>query len=107
MKFPYEGKLVILTQRFPFLICSKDVFWNYLHSFTCVIQLEYQVFGVPNLCLAKIISAKGNMPTPLEKKIHFRHSNTLFHNEYDASDRVKTITLSFQSENDELATEKR
>ena len=36
------------------------------------------------------IYVEGNVSTPLEKKTHFRHSNALYTNGYDASDRVKT-----------------
>ena len=44
------------------------------------------------LCIVRSyhIYVKGNVSTPLEKKTHFRHSNALYTNGYDASDRVKT-----------------
>ena len=70
------------------------------HSITCVIPTDFQNVGVPNLlhrwCRTVILSAEGNVPAPFDKKTHFRHSNALLPNGYDASEGVNTITMSFQ-----------
>ena len=70
------------------------------HSITCVIPTDFQNVGVPNLlhrwCRTIILSAEGNVPAPFDKKTHFRHSNALLPNGYDASEGVNTITMSFQ-----------
>ena len=57
-----------------------------LHSFTCVIPTDFQYVGVPNL-----LHMECRMF--LEKRTHFRHSNYLIYNKYDASERVKVTSM--------------
>ena len=64
----------------------KRLEFAYFHSFTCVILSDFQNVVVPNLL-------HRECRIFLKKKTHFRHSNYLIYNKYDASEGVKVISM--------------